>query len=158
MRKERKSFPFNSDATNAISTMVSIYKRAITTVSAGHSLSLFGIILGNTMIPGKYYDTKRTFETEYGKIEIKEGRYLIKEGKLDIFIETLFMDFCQDYKELICRHATVSTTRKNSINALQKIIEVKKIHFTKTLLKAFVKFILQPSIKKTVQLPSVNNI
>lgn len=107
---------------------------------------------------GKYYDTKRTFETEYGKIEIKEGRYLIKEGKLDIFIETLFMDFCQDYKELICRHATVSTTRKNSINALQKIIEVKKIHFTKTLLKAFVKFILQPSIKKTVQLPSVNNI
>ena len=27
---------------------------------------------------GKFYDTKRVFETSSGKIEIKEGRYLIK--------------------------------------------------------------------------------
>lgn len=101
---------------------------------------------------GKYYDTKRVFETSSGKIEIKEGRYLIKEGKLGVFIESLFIDFCQDYKELVFRHSTISSLRKNKINALQKIIEEKKIHFTKTILKAFMKFILQPNIKKYVQL------
>ena len=97
---------------------------------------------------GKYYNTKRIFNTEYGKMEIKEGRCLLKEGKLGLFIESLFMDFCQDYKKLMVQHLTISTLRKNNVNALQKIIEEKKTHFTKTILKAFMKFILQSSIKK----------
>ncbi len=101
---------------------------------------------------GKYYNTKRVFETEYGKIEFKKGRSLIKEGKLAIFIESLFIEFCQDYKQLIFKHTTLSTLRKNNIQSLQNVIEKKNIHFTKTLLKAFMKFILQPSIKKNIQL------
>ena len=109
---------------------------------------------------GKYYNTKRVLEMGEKQVNLKKGKDLIAEGHMGLFIESLFMDFCKDYKEMIFQQSTISYVslspywlRKRHIKALQKLIEKKNIYFTKTLLKSFMKFILQPCIKNSVQLP-----
>ena len=101
---------------------------------------------------GKYYNTKRVFETEWGKVEIKKGSSLIKEGHLGLFIESMFIDFCPHFKRSIFEQMTTKSLRKSNIDTLQTIIEKRDILFTKAIVKSFVKFILQPDIKKKVKL------
>ena len=114
---------------------------------------------------GKYYKSGRGFKSERKNIAFKSGEELIREGNLGLFIESLFMDFCGDYKKMMFKQSTISYValspiwlRKRNIKDLQNLIEKKNIYFTKTLLKAFMKFILQPSIKNTVQILASQNI
>ena len=89
----------------------------------------------------KYYFNQRNFKTEWGNITIKNGEELIKEGNLNIFVESMFLDFCPEYK--LCLLQELKTPTLLHICSLTQIIENKKLLYCKIILRALIKFLLQ---------------
>ena len=90
---------------------------------------------------GKYFLSERNFQTKWGNINIKCGKELIENGYLNLFIESMFIDFCPEYKLNLLQEIKTPTLdyRDNLIN----IIENKKLLYCKIILRALIKFLSQ---------------
>ena len=89
----------------------------------------------------KYYFNERTFNTEWGNITIKKGEELIKNNNLNIFVESMFVDFCPEYK--LCLLQELKNPKSEHVDILTSIIEDKKILYCKIILRALIKFLSQ---------------
>jgi len=89
----------------------------------------------------KYYFNDRIFKTKWGYIKINNGKKLIKNGYLNLFIESMFLDFCEEYKMLLLKDIKNPSILRS--NNLMLIIENKKLLYCKIILRALVKFISQ---------------
>ena len=91
---------------------------------------------------GKYYYNERFLKiNDKETINIKSGYNLIENNKLNLFIESMFIDFCTDFKMMLfekIKYPNIDFTK-----FLIEIIEKKKILYCKIILRTIVNFISQ---------------
>ena len=90
---------------------------------------------------GKNYLNQWILKTQKENIKIKSGQDLIKNGQLDLFIESMFMDFCPEFKIILIEKIKYPNTDYRDF--LTEILQKKKLLFCKVILRAMVKFITQ---------------
>ena len=74
-------------------------------------------------------------------IKIKSGQDLISNNQLNLFIESMFVDFCSDFKIILIEK--IKYPNIDFTDILTEVIENKKLLYCKIILRAIVKFMLQ---------------
>ena len=90
---------------------------------------------------GKNYFNQRTLKTQKENIKIKSGQILIQNNKLNLFIESMFIDFCPDFKTILIEKIKYPNT--DYTDFLIEVIEKKKLLYCKIILRAIVNFMTQ---------------
>ena len=72
---------------------------------------------------------------------MEKGKTLLKNGKLNVFIESMFIDFNEKYKKLVVNnlinHKTIQSKKLN------KLIEKEENKFTDSLVNNYISFVTQ---------------
>ena len=98
---------------------------------------------------GKYFNSTREIKTAQGTIKMKKGKTLLKHGKLNLFIESMFIDFSEKYKELVVNDLlNYKTISSKNLNIL---IEKEEKIFTSSLVDRYISFITQEAMENKIQ-------
>ena len=98
---------------------------------------------------GKYFNATREIKTEKGVFKMKKGKTLLKNGKLSLFIESMFVDFSEKYKELVMDD--LMNYNKISSKNLNNLIEKEEKRFTSSLVDRYISFITQEAMENKIQ-------
>lgn len=98
---------------------------------------------------GKYFNSTREIKTEKSTIKMKKGKTLLKHGKLSLFIESMFIDFSEKYKELVIND--LLNYKKISSENLNNLIEKEEKIFTSSLVDRYISFITQEAMENKIQ-------
>ena len=98
---------------------------------------------------GKYFNATREIKTKKGTFKMKKGNTLLKNGKLSIFIESMFIDFSEKYKELVMDD--LLNYKKISSKNLNNLIEKEEKRFTSSLVDRYMAFITQEAMENKIQ-------
>ena len=99
---------------------------------------------------GKYYSKNQILNTEFGKIKVPTGKYLIKSGNLGHFIESIFWQFCPKYFEILNHQINLRSSYKKFSTILEKYIIKEDYHFIKKLIGPYISYIQQSSFKRNI--------
>jgi hypothetical protein len=90
-----------------------------------------------------------------GDIQINCGENLLKNGKFETFINSMFIDLLPEFKNEIFLQiqnpSFCSAIRTDYLDRLEEIIEVKGKRFYKIMLKTIVTFLRQKEFKKRIK-------
>lgn len=104
---------------------------------------------------GKYYKLNRVYQRVEGDIQINCGENLLKNGKFETFINSMFIDLLPEFKNevflQIQNPSLCSANRTDYLDRLEEIIEVKGKRFYKIMLKTIVIFLRQKEFKKRIK-------
>ena len=90
---------------------------------------------------GQYYHKLHSFHCEGEDYAIPTGKRLIREGNLNLFVIGCFVDFCPQYKQLVCNQwLLLHSQYKPDFTSLQDVIEKQQTRFIKPILRALVQF------------------
>ena len=99
---------------------------------------------------GKFYTKKQVLETEFGKIEVPTGKSLMKAGKFNHFIESLFYTFCPKHFEILAHQYNMNSSQQKFSVEMEKSITKENFRFIKMLIGPYVSYIQQPGFKKQI--------
>jgi len=90
---------------------------------------------------GRYFTSTREIKYKSKSIKMEKGKTLLKNGKLNVFIESMFIDFNEKYKKLVVNnlinHKTIQSKKLN------KLIEKEENKFTDSLVNNYISFVTQ---------------
>ena len=98
---------------------------------------------------GKYFNSTREIKTSQGTIKMKKGKTLLKHGELNLFIESMFIDFSKKYKDLVVND--LMEYKKISSENLNNLIEKEEKIFTSSLVDRYISFITQEAMENKIQ-------
>ena len=97
---------------------------------------------------GETYDTERKFEKEWGSINIKTTRDLLKNGALDTFVKLAFIEFDSKYDEILAKQMLESVFNDNlNDDKLEEVLEERKTRFTRNMVCSLIRYLSQISFK-----------
>tara|TARA_B110000858_G_scaffold24953_1_gene25553 strand:+ start:201 stop:1295 length:1095 start_codon:yes stop_codon:yes gene_type:complete len=90
---------------------------------------------------GKYLHTTREIKTSNGDVKLPKGVTLLKQKNLQLFIESMFIDFSEKYRNIFSE-GLIEESNIYSIK-LNNYIEQEEKNFTTKLIDAYMSFITQ---------------
>lgn len=98
---------------------------------------------------GKYFHATREIKTKKGVLKLSKGITLLKQKKLSLFIESMFIDFNEKYYNLVA----MDLLEKNEITSknLNVLIEKEEKIFTTSLIDIYMGFITQKAMVNKIQ-------
>ena len=96
---------------------------------------------------GKFYTKRQVLETEFGKIHIPTGKSLMKDGKFNHFIESLFYKFCPKHFELLAHQYNMNSSQQKFSSVLENSIAKENFRFIKMLIGPYSLYIQQSGFK-----------
>jgi len=100
---------------------------------------------------GKYYTKSQVLKTEFGKIEVPTGKSLIKSGRFNHFIESMFWQFCPKHFEILHHQYKLSASQKKFSEFMEKSIAQDAHRFIKMLIGPYISYIQQSGFKHKIK-------
>ena len=100
---------------------------------------------------GKFYTKSQVLETEFGKIEVPTGKSLMKSGKLNHFIESLFWRFCPKHFEILHHQYNLNASQQKFSEFMEKSIAQDTYRFIKMLIGPYISYIQQSGFKQKIK-------
>ena len=100
---------------------------------------------------GQFYTKSQKLTTEFGEIEVPTGKTLMRSGRFNHFIESIFWRFCPNYFELLAHQYTVGAPDQKFSSVFEKYIEKDAFRFIKMLIGPYISYILQSGFKQKIK-------
>jgi hypothetical protein len=100
---------------------------------------------------GKFYTKSQVLETEFGKIEVPTGKSLMKSGKLNHFIESMFWQFCPKHFEILHHQYNLNASQQKFSEFMEKSIAQDTYRFIKMLIGPYISYIQQSGFKQKIK-------
>jgi hypothetical protein len=100
---------------------------------------------------GKYYTKSQVLETEFGKIEVPTGKSLMKSGKFNHFIESMFWQFCPKHFEILRHQYNLNASQQKFSEFMERSIEKDTYRFIKMLIGPYISYIQQSGFKQKIK-------
>ena len=100
---------------------------------------------------GLFYTKRQVLETEFGKIKVSTGKSLMKAGKFNHFIESLFYKFCPRHFELLSHQYKMNSTQQKFSLSMENSINKENYRFIKMLIGPYASYIQQSGFKRKIK-------
>jgi len=98
-----------------------------------------------------FYTKRQVLETEFGKIKVSTGKSLMKAGKFNHFIESLFYKFCPRYFEILAHQYNMNSSQRKFSVEMEKSITKENYRFIKMLIGPYASYIQQSGFKQKIK-------
>uniref|UniRef100_A0A6C0C6F4 Uncharacterized protein n=1 Tax=viral metagenome TaxID=1070528 RepID=A0A6C0C6F4_9ZZZZ len=100
---------------------------------------------------GKYYTRKQVLDTDFGKISVATGKSLMKSGRFNHFIESMFWKFCPKYSKLLCRQCKMKAFQQEFSESMETQLEKDNYRFIKMLIGPYISYIQQSMFMRKIK-------
>ena len=100
---------------------------------------------------GKFYTKSQVLETEFGKIDVPTGKSLMKSGKLNHFIESMFWQFCPKHFEILHHQYNLNASQQKFSEFMERSIAQDTYRFIKMLIGPYISYIQQSGFKQKIK-------